>query len=336
MTTLEKWLNVKVKKYDIKRYFYCDWSKKFTPSPAQWLSKKPKDINYCELIRWPDVDKNHAFFLCANFKNDKDTKFNIKRETKFRNVPFLISHLQKSIRKMNANLTIKTTYHLLKKDPLSLIRRLPIIMIEDSALLDQITTLIWLMVFISSTKYKIKRYMLEYILGLVYCICIDKEWELLDDHEPSKYILKEELDNYNELDEIQGSILYSLHLRKSYGGMSCDMKLIDKIIDKYRVNFMNGIDIKKTKVRSISFDMEGLSLDEWDLSAIDFHCSKEVIKKIKERFLHLKEDEIKKLIWHNSSKINKRKESEIYDKENWKLIKEDLKYIQEHTLNCYY
>ena len=41
---------------------------------------------------------------------------------------------------MNKNLTIKTTYHLLKKDPLSLIRRLPIIMIEDSALLDQIKT----------------------------------------------------------------------------------------------------------------------------------------------------------------------------------------------------
>ena len=55
--------------------------------------------------------------------------------------------------------------------------------------------------------------------------------------------------------------------------MACDMVLINKIIDKYRVNFMNGMDINY-KVRPISFDMEGLSLDEWDLSAIDFHCTK--------------------------------------------------------------
>jgi hypothetical protein len=336
MATLDKWLNIKVKKYDIKRYFYCDWTNKFKPPCAQWLTKKPKDINFVELVRWPDVDKNHAFFMCGKFKDDMGTNYKSSRESKYRNVPFLKSHLQKSVRKMNKNLALKTTYHFLKLDPMSLLRRLPIIMMEDSIVINELTTLIWLMVLVSSTKMKMKKYMYEYILGLVWYMCHDKEHELISWKSNEKYILKDILDEYKELEIDQLSILYCLHLRKSYGGMKVDRVLIDEIIDNYRVNFINKIPIKVAKIRPISFDLDNLNLDEWDLSAIDFHCSKQIIMKIKERYPKLKESEIKELIWHNSSKINKRKKSEIFNEADWKMIKEDLRFIQEHTLNCYH
>ena len=92
MTTLDKWLNIKVKQYDIKRYFYCDWSNQFTPPPAQWLSKKPKDVNYCELIRWPDVDRNHAFFYVLSLKMIKilNSILKKKQNTKMYHFLFLI------------------------------------------------------------------------------------------------------------------------------------------------------------------------------------------------------------------------------------------------------
>jgi len=337
MTSLDKWLNIKVKTYEIRRYFYCDWSNKFKPPCAQWLSKMPEDANYKELVRWPDIDKNHAFFLCAKYdEDDLTTGYKLNRETKYRNGPFLKSHLQKSVRKMNKDLALRTASHFLKLDTVAFLRRLPIIMIEDSILLDEITTLIWLMVMVSSTKAKMKRYMYEYVLGLVWYICHEKDYELPDFESNSKYILKEELDSYKDLNTEQLSILYCLHLRKSYGGMKVDGILIDEIIDKYKVNFINDIPVKKAKIRPISVNLEILSLDDWDLSAIDFHCSAKVIEKLKERFPQFEEPYLKQLIWTNSSKINKRKDSKIMDKENWKLIKNDLKYIQRHTLNCYY
>ena len=59
------------------------------------------------------------------------------------------------------------------------------------------------------------------------------------------------------------------------------------------------------EVNPIKNDLEPLSLDNWLHEAIDFHCS-DIIKYIIRRYDFYTEDEVKKIIWHNLSKINKR------------------------------
>lgn len=49
-------------------------------------------------------------------------------------VPLLKSHLQKCIRRSRENLAVRTARHLLLTDPEALLRRLPVIMVEDAVL----------------------------------------------------------------------------------------------------------------------------------------------------------------------------------------------------------
>ena len=38
--TLDNWLNIEKKDYNIKKYFYLNWESEFIPEKAIWLSKK--------------------------------------------------------------------------------------------------------------------------------------------------------------------------------------------------------------------------------------------------------------------------------------------------------
>ena len=46
-----------------------------------------------------------------------------------------------------------------------------------------------------------------------------------------------------------------------------------------------------------------MSLANWDLTAIDFHCNNKLLEFINKKYEEIPIDEIKKLIWLNSSRI---------------------------------
>jgi hypothetical protein len=56
-------------------------------------------------------------------------------------VPLLKSNLQKAVRRMDTNAALTTTLMLLELDPVEVIRRLPIIYIEDVCLIDSLPVL---------------------------------------------------------------------------------------------------------------------------------------------------------------------------------------------------
>ena len=341
--TLDRWFDIKTPISTVKKYFYLSWVSGNTPCcNAVWLDKKPKDINFIESVKWSTVNKNHLFYLCGNFR-EIDMKFKISTEKKYKNKGFLKSHLQKCIRKGNDYSALPTAKHFIQNNLTDFLRRLPIIMIEDVILHSSFTTLIWVMVAISSTSFKIKDYIIEWLLGVVWVLCkIDyKDIEVFEIEEHPNIVLHSLLNSYNDLSIDDVSILYSMHLRIAYGGMKCDCRMIKKSIitwerrfrsiglNKYNKNFV-------FKIRPIQWIMNELKLIDWDLSAIDFHCTPHIISFIINKYPDIKADIVKKLIWHNSSKINYRINTPIYEPVKWNNVKSCLHRAQKYILERNY
>ena len=139
---------------------------------------------------------------------------------------FLKSHLQKCVRRHENKLAVRSSLELIKIDQNDFIRRLPIIMIEDSNIFSTLPSIIWFMVAISK-GYKLTDMDVKWLLGCVRNISKCK----------SKL-------NYNNLKE--PALLESnnnifnncILLRINYGGMKGDMTMLRKtisIIEGYKV-----------------------------------------------------------------------------------------------------
>lgn len=322
-----------------KKYFYLSFSNKFTPDyDAVWLDKRPENINFFTEVKCNSVKKGFYFFLCGYFPDyDAERKFTLPEETKYHNIPYLKSHLQKCVRKMDDLLALPTANHLAKLNFLEFIRRLPIIMLEDTFLHSSLTTIIWIMVAVSSTNFKMKQYIYEWFFGVVYLICkIPVKDEIKKSFEEEYDIGS--INNNLTVDEI--SLLYSMQIRIGFGGMKGDKIFLYNCINtwyerfkKNKENIENKIDYYKTHVRPISINIDELDIKQWRVSAIDFHCNYGLLRLMSNKFPDICPDDMKDLIWHNSSKLNSREKTEIYLPEEWELIRKYLYSTQKYLLN---
>jgi len=324
--------------FEVKRFFYLKWVNKYSPMVhAEWLMERPRDVNFIEEVKWNQLRKTHTFYLCGHFPDIHEKKFFIPSETKYKNVQYLKSHLQKCIRKQNDDLAIRTAVHYMKLDMIDFLRRLPIIMIEDVMLHESFTTLMWLMISQSSTTFKIKRYMCEWLLGLIYVLCKMERKDVIEYEELDENIkLIDLVESYHGLNQEQCSILYSMQLRTAYGGMRCDMDMFSQYANRWKKRFEgngDGLEIERRMIRNISFhSVQILEIEMWDVSAIDFHCNGKIIEYVMKRYPDYTEDEIKQLIWKNLSSINHRQQHEIYDVERWNQIKGHIERTQKYLL----
>jgi hypothetical protein len=243
----------------------------------------------------------------------------------------------------------------MRLDEIEFLRRLPIIMLEDVFLHESFTTIIWIMIAVSSTKFKMQKYIYDYIFGLIYVLCkIDKKDNITFDNNndenndenvsdsalPVSPSITEIIDSYStsNLKDSEISLLYSIHIRISYGGMAGDMIFLEKVANTWLKRFkhntvkVNNIIVRPIQVVSIS----EMSLANWDLTAIDFHCNNKLLDFINKKYETISIDEIKKLIWMNSSRINTRIKYEIYNEENWNIIKDYVIKTQKYLLESAY
>ena len=325
---------------ELRRFFYLHWSNQYSPKmQAVWLHERPKDVNYIEEMKWNQVRKTHTFYLCGYFPDLKESRFDIPHEPKYKNIANLKSHLQKSIRKGNEQLALSSAIHIIKMNPIELLRRLPIIMIEDVILHESFPTLIWLMVAVSN-GFRLKKYMYEWILGVIYVISKIETYdriEYIDDIDKDRLI--HQLESYNRLkNDSEISILYSMHIRIAYGGMECDMRMFQqyshKWFQRFEMKTEKDIQMNQTKIRNILFtSVKWLELDDWDITAIDFHCAPKLIEFMQKRFPHIDENEMKRLIWENASSINYRIIKPVYQSELWNEIKSHLQRTQKYLLD---
>lgn len=226
--------------------------------------------------------------------------------------PVLKSNLQKAIRRCKTEVAVSTAKLLFHSSPLELFRRLPIIMIEDVALMESISILVWYM--LAFGHYKLKQEDEFVILQIVNQLATEKSYFEFD----KKTFTIRNPSNLNHF-------TLSLYHRKQFGGMKGDMKLIDEAIDYYHRN--------PDKVIKSNFNQEIKLNFKLLHCAIDFHCYPWMLNKISQ-WSKLKEDKIKELIWFACSGKNIRKSKtidlsqEYKSMEEWKMIKPKLYYLR--------
>tara|TARA_B100000575_G_C23120612_1_gene648420 strand:+ start:695 stop:1603 length:909 start_codon:yes stop_codon:yes gene_type:complete len=295
-------------------FFYLEWLDK-RPNKIELLKDEPQEINF----QIPFKIKKDKYILCGNINPDFRTYYPPPKLEYTKN-QYLLSHLQKSVRRMDDIKSVQTAKHLIDLDCTSFLRRLPIIMLEDVTIHESIVVIVWLMIA-DSKKYPLKIEMMKWLLGVVYYLSN----ETLKTH----YLKEEdeyEWDERNTTDEVN-ILLKTLRFRKAYGGMKGDMQMIEYYLG---LILRNDIHIQTSKIPLVKPFMSNLSKKDWIYEANDFHCNRYIIDRIQQYYPRYKKEYLKTLIWKFSSSLNKR-ESVVNDtkqEEDWDIIKGGVKKIQ--------
>jgi hypothetical protein len=156
-------------------------------------------------------------------------------------VPVLKSILQKSIRRRKPLPSLRVAMELADKSLGDLLRRLPIIIIEDSTLHPDMPLLVWLMMA-ASKDYLIPMKMMKRVFSIVYEMASCPWRDALpkkanDDKEPSPkessplsiaWFQTQTVHRDNQLIQLAGNdvILWSILMRGNYGGMDGDIRML--------------------------------------------------------------------------------------------------------------
>tara|TARA_B100000686_G_C16652021_1_gene896110 strand:+ start:236 stop:1144 length:909 start_codon:yes stop_codon:yes gene_type:complete len=295
-------------------FFYLEWTDK-RPTKVELLKKRPENINYESSFRI----KKEKYVLCGNI-NQSFIQYYPPPKLEYTKNQYLLSHLQKSVRRMDDIKAVQTAKHLIDLDFISFLRRLPIIMLEDVTLHESISVIVWLMIA-SSKKYPIKIEMMKWLLGVVYYLS----------NEQQKVTYSKEKKEYEWDESVTPKkvhlLLSTLRFRKAYGGMKGDMEMIEYYIG---LVLKNEISIQNTKIPLVKPFMENLSKRDWIYEANDFHCNRYIIDSIQTYHPRYTKDYLKLLVWNFSSSLNKRQhvEPNMKQLEDWKEIEKTVKRVQ--------
>lgn len=290
-----------------------------------------------------DPENYKAFF--ENIPDDKDkyltTKIGIKlyyREPKNKksillpkieckaNVPLLKSNLQKAVRRCQTEIAVKSALAIIQKEPIELLRRLPVIYIEDVCLMDSYPIVVWLMM--AEKEHTIDLNDIDILLHITKSL---SECQNYYNEESSRSIDKKliELSHKNLQDLENKDELLCLYYRSQYGGMKGDMLMLKNSIYYYSER---PSEIEKTVYNSIDYANLGLQLDIIP-EAIDFHPFPQMINMLVKQ-TNLDNNDIKQCIWFVESGVNVRKvdtienSREYSEKDCWKKIKSKLARIR--------
>ncbi len=257
----------------------------------------------------------------------------IKKEYEFptiqtnSNVPLLKSNLQKAIRRCMNSTAIRSALAILQKNPIELLRRLPIIYIEDVCLMDSYSIIVWMMM--AEKEYTLTSFDINLILNVVDSLSSQGNYYVDNrDSESLKYT-HEMLQDYAHNKE-----LLSIFYRSQYGGMTGDINMLLHSIKYY---IKNPNEIIKTIYKDINIEKNNISLTILN-QAIDFHPFPEMLVKIS-GLTFLKKEIIKELIWFVESGYNIRKKhtivnSKLYEeKKEWNQIEKVLNDVRKEYID---
>ena len=346
---LDKWFDIKPTIKKVPKIFYLDWSEN-RPYPTNqaifYEDKLPDNLkyNYEFKINWKEYKTLLHVYGKLN-KYSEPYNFNIVDKPLIINEIFLASQLQKAVRRKENNIAVQTANDLIKLDIKKFIRRLPIIMLEDTILHKSFTTIIWILINLDNEIFKITKNMIKWLLGIVDLITN------LD----NKYIINKEIDeinilNYREdilkIKEDYYSNLYAILLRKSYGGMKGDCKFLFNCFRFYlnKMKDNNLIEDFYKKNKGIELTISNIKSDEYLDYAYDFHVNPKIIDYLCKNFPEFDNFHIQKLIWEYSSSINyrgiinkeeKKDENKTENKteiKDWNIIKKKYIWITKQNI----
>lgn len=290
---------------------YLSWTDE-GPTPkyhATWCNYRTIDRTknkFAATVKWKDL--NMDLVIATDYTGDP---YSIDMENGYHNREYLKSHLQKVIRRSNPYKALMTAWHFLDLDLHDFLRRLCIIAVEDCLPLEGYSTIVWFMSAVSK-GYKPCNNQIAWILGYVYDLAMCKNYEQIV-HQPNLNVKSIKM---RTLEQAGKDLVYSIVLRKSYGGMRGDKDMCLMAARLWSARYQTKSRFLPLLERSDKFitppEVE-MRKSEWVVGAIDFHCCPNIVVEMWGKHDEFTEQEIKNAIWHCSSSVT--------DKEN---IAEDL------------
>ncbi len=217
-----------------------------------------------------------------------------------RNVALLKSNLQKAVRRGLTRTAVNTAAALLEIDAIALLRRLPIIYVEDVQPLASFTTVVWLMMAASSKNdYRISTVDREIVLEAVLELTAAKSI-VLD----------------GPVDE---NIAEAMKYRIMYGGTTGDMELL-----RCSPPVCGGVAAADVAAASASCLLDECGEVEIIPEAVDFHPFPKMVDYVRR---NSGVEDAKSLIWFAESGVNIRKQDTLDVSRNvmstseWEIVK---------------
>jgi hypothetical protein len=139
-------------------------------------------------------------------------------------IPVLKSILQKSVRRRRPLPTIRVAMEIVDKALGELLRRLPIIILEDSTLHPDLPLLCWLMAA-ESKGYRVPLELISKVLQIIYEVSSCPWTDYLDDDGEDDKGKPGDDDNLPK-ESVENLLLRTIDMRNSYGGMKGDMQML--------------------------------------------------------------------------------------------------------------
>jgi len=248
-----------------------------------------------------------------------DNKFVFPKPAHHYHTGLLKSALQKAIRRSLSLTALHLGWQFLCQDAQQLLRRLPIIILEDVCLHPNFPLIIWLLIS-HSKGYILTREDILVILVTIYDLGACKFRDVVnfvsfDEKEDLEGILLDLPEIDNELCTVLATILF----RVSFDGMKGDMimlkqggilwsKRYQKDRDYWigeRKKWYQDLDVPYSEIHQMILTPPTLSESDQLMEGIDFHCFPYLIKKcIIAHNYEFSESEIKSAVWWHSSSIN--------------------------------
>jgi hypothetical protein len=169
----------------------------------------------------------------------------VKRHSRL-SVPVLKSILQKSIRRRKPLPSVRVAMELVDKSLGDLLRRLPIIILEDSSLHPSFSFLTWLMVA-HSKDFELPPNLMSKVLGTVYemasCPWQDLGYHGSDDSNGTTSAISFQSYHQPGIDTVledHDITIWSMLLRAQYGGMAGDIRMLHSYATVWNERFSEG------------------------------------------------------------------------------------------------
>lgn len=304
----------------------ADWSQN-TPQ-IDWLTQMPLSISFSTSMMWKIA--NQQITIC---ETSKSTPFQLPTSRLYLPKSVLKSSLQKSVRRRLTQSAVSIMLHFLAVDPMTALRRLSVIMVEDVRLKPSFMTVTWLMIACAK-DYHLSENQINWILGVVTDLCEDPEAEINvkfheEDGQPTvRQLIQICQRNLND----KNKVLLTVLLRQSYGGMKCDQNMFHQCTIDW-IKRSNNMD--NTQIPSIEWtDILPLKKSMIPICGIDYHCYPNIINLVKDQFPQLSHSDIQYAIWECSSKINVRKNQTFPSQcqHVWAIIGSTVKQVQSDYL----
>ena len=218
--------------------------------------------------------------------------------------PLLTSHLQKAVRVGNTTAALETTMSLLYSDPLKLLRRLPIIMVEDANVVPGTSVIMWL-VLTNGTR-PIYENDAALVLGYVQSLCETRT--AMDVRGIGRHPLISR-DLILRLGTPYAGDLASLLLRREYGGMKGDMWRLSNAVYSFSLSGRG----RSMPLRLNPYDVGFLDGNgpNFLMAGIDYHPFPRLLNEVADGEPSLTKAEVKKYVWIVESGPNFRKPSSL-------------------------